>query len=61
MTQKELMLSGELYNASSDDSLYPDYVKARNILSKLNTMPFDDLSRKELINNLFGKIVMQSN
>lgn len=55
MTQKELMLSGELYNASSDDSLYPDYVKARNILSKLNTMPFDDLSRKELINNLFGK------
>lgn len=46
MTQKELMLSGELYNASSDDSLYPDYVKARNILSKLNTMPFDDLSRK---------------
>ena len=56
MTQKELMLSGELYNASSDDSLYPDYVKARNILSKLNTMPFDDLSRKELINNLFGKI-----
>ena len=56
MTQKELMLSGELYNASSDDSLYPDYVKARNILSKLNTMPFDDLSRNELINNLFGKI-----
>ncbi len=56
MTQKELMLSGELYNASSDDSLYPDYVKARNTLNKLNTMPFDDLSRKELINNLFGKI-----
>jgi len=27
MTQKELMLSGELYNASSDDSLYPDYVE----------------------------------
>ena len=31
MTQKDLMLSGKLYKAS-DNSLYPDYVKTRNIL-----------------------------
>jgi maltose O-acetyltransferase len=54
MTEKEKMLSGQLYDAN-DSELVKDRSNARELLNKINTIPEQPLDeRQESIKQLFG-------
>jgi len=53
MTEKELMLAGELYD-SRDPELIARYQFVRNILSKINGYPLISMTEKT---NLFSQLL----
>ena len=56
MTEKELMLAGELYD-SRDPELIARYQFVRNILSKINGYPLISMTEKtNLFSQLLGKL-----
>lgn len=57
MTEKELMLAGELYSPGTDEELRADFMKARRLTRIFNSMTEEKLDeRMEIIKELFGSI-----
>ncbi len=55
MNENEKMINGLLYNPE-DKSLKADRINVKNLCSKYNTLPYDDIQkRKNLIKNIIGK------
>lgn len=65
MTEKEKMISGELYNAG-DEELIKDRAVAKNMCFEYNKLPSAEIiKRMALIKNIFGKtgnqVIVESN
>lgn len=57
MTEKEKMLTGELYNANYDENLIKERLKAQNLCKEYNDLkPSEIEKRREMINKIFGKV-----
>jgi acetyltransferase-like isoleucine patch superfamily enzyme len=56
MSQKENMISGDMYDPS-DDELFNDRIKAKNLCYQYNALKADDFEKKkEFLKNLLGKV-----
>lgn len=54
MTEKELMLKGELYNPGEDEELASDFMRARRLTRIFNTMTEEQMEeREQIIKELF--------
>ncbi len=52
-SQKEKMLSGELYDAGQDGNLFNDRIKCKTLCQKYNNLPIENLEeRKEIIKKI---------
>ena len=56
MTEKDKMLSGELYDAGSDSKLFEERIKCKKLCQKFNSTTLDNISeRKNILSEIIGK------
>jgi len=49
MNEKEKMLSGELYNADKDESLFYDRIKCKTLCQKYNSLSIENINERTLL------------
>jgi len=56
MSEKEKMLSGELYDAGLDEELRQERIKCKTLCAKFNSAPYEEIeNRKNILNEILGK------